>query len=105
MSGGADPAITGLVPSDIEIRRNHFYKPLIWITENSPNQWTVKNLLEFKNAQRILVEGNIFENIWAAAQIGALMNAKSVNQDGGCTWCVTRDLTFRFNRGINLENG
>lgn len=101
MSGGADPAITNLVPSDIEIRRNHFFKPLSWI----PLPWTVKNLLEFKNAQRILVEGNVFENIWAAAQIGALMNAKSANQDGGCTWCVTQDLTVRYNRGINLENG
>src|SRR5437773_6731363 len=101
MFGGADPAIANLVPSDIEIRRNYFFKPLSWI----PLTWSVKNLLEFKNAQRILVEGNIFENIWAAGQIGALMNAKSVNQDGGCTWCVTRDLTFRYNRGINLENG
>src|SRR5437016_4191159 len=45
MSGGADPAIANLVPSDIEIRRNHFFKPLSWITENSPNLWTVKNLL------------------------------------------------------------
>jgi hypothetical protein len=101
MFGGADPAIANLVPSDIEIRRNHFFKPLSWI----PLTWSVKNLLEFKNAQRILVEGNIFENIWAAGQIGALMNAKSVNQGGGCTWCVTRDLTVRYNRGINLENG
>jgi hypothetical protein len=30
MFGGADPSITGLVPSDIEMRRNHFYKPLVW---------------------------------------------------------------------------
>jgi hypothetical protein len=33
------------------------------------------------------------------------MVAKSTNQDGKCTWCVTQDLTVRFNRGINLENG
>ena len=26
--GGADPSIQGLVPSDIEVRRNHFSKPL-----------------------------------------------------------------------------
>ena len=101
MFGGADPAIANLVPSDIEIRRNHFFKPLSWI----PLTWTVKNLLEFKNAQRILVEGNLFENIWAAAQAGYLLNAKSVNQDGACTWCIVQDLTFRNNRGKNLENG
>ena len=28
--GGADPAVTNLVPSDIVMRRNHFYKPLAW---------------------------------------------------------------------------
>src|SRR6266513_2970221 len=105
MFGGSDPAIANLVPSDIEIRRNHFFKPLSWITENSPNLWTVKNLLEFKNAQRILVAGNLFENVWLAAQSGYLLNVKSVNQDGACTWCVVQDLTFRNNRGKNLENG
>jgi hypothetical protein len=85
----------------MEIRRNHFFKPLSWMK----SRWSVKNLIEFKNARRILVEGNIFENIWEAGQIGALMNAKSVNQDDKCPWCVTQDLTVRYNRGINLENG
>lgn len=28
--GGADPAVTNLVPSDIVLRRNHLYKPLAW---------------------------------------------------------------------------
>ena len=30
MFGGADPSIKDLVPSDIEIARNHFAKPLTW---------------------------------------------------------------------------
>src|SRR5205807_1829530 len=30
--GGADPSIANLVPSDIEIRRNSFNKPLSWKT-------------------------------------------------------------------------
>ena len=30
MFGGADPSIPDLVPSDIEIRRNHIAKPLAW---------------------------------------------------------------------------
>ena len=29
--GGGDPRIPNSVPSDIEIRRNHFFKPLTWI--------------------------------------------------------------------------
>src|SRR4029450_1711251 len=28
--GGADPAVTNLVPSDIVLRRNHLFKPLQW---------------------------------------------------------------------------
>ena len=28
--GGADPAVTNLVPSDIVLRRNHLFKPLEW---------------------------------------------------------------------------
>ena len=33
MFGGADPAVTNLVPTGIEIRRNHLYKPLSWRQE------------------------------------------------------------------------
>ena len=49
--------------SDIEIRRNHFYKPPAWKGIGS-----VKNLFELKSAKRVLNEGNIFENNWADAQ-------------------------------------
>src|SRR6266513_2605324 len=64
MFGGADPSIYGLVPSDIEIRRNHFAKPLTWKVDHpeyAGTAWTVKNLFELKNAHRVLVEGNLFE--------------------------------------------
>src|SRR5262249_11291349 len=44
--GGADPAIAGLHPSDIEIRRNYVFKPLSWRGLG----WGAKNLLEFKHA-------------------------------------------------------
>jgi hypothetical protein len=66
MFGGADPAIRDLVPSDITVRGNYLTKPLEWREPNSP--WTVKNLFELKNAQRVLVEWNVFEHNWAAAQ-------------------------------------
>jgi hypothetical protein len=55
MFGGADPRIQGLVPSDITIRRNHFYKPTSW-----KGVWTVKNLFELKCARRLLIEGYVF---------------------------------------------
>ena len=101
MAGGADPKITNLVPSDIEIRRNHFIKPLAWISQS----WTVKNLLEFKNAQRVLVEGNVFENNWPSAQNGLSILVTPRNQDGTAPWSATRDITLRYNKILNVGQG
>ena len=60
MFGGGDPAIRDLVPSDIEIRGNHFFKPRAW-RQGDPayagTAWSVKNLFELKNASRVLVDG------------------------------------------------
>ena len=100
MFGGGDPGIRGLIPSDIEIRRNHFFKPLAW-----KGVWTVKNLFELKNAQRVLVEGNVFENNWLDAQSGFALVLKSENQDGAAPWSVTRDVTLRYNRITNVASG
>src|SRR5687768_13793631 len=53
MFGGSVPAIRNLVPSNIEIRRNHFFKPLSWKVGHpsyAGTHWAVKNLLELKNA-------------------------------------------------------
>ena len=101
MAGGADPKVTNLVPSDIEIRRNHFFKPLAWISQS----WTVKNLLEFKNAQRVLVEGNVFENNWPASQNGLSILVTPRNQDGGAPWSITQDIAFRSNKLVNVGQG
>jgi plastocyanin len=101
MFGGGDPRFSGVVPSDIEIRHNHFYKPLSWKGVG----WAIKNLFELKNARRVLVEGNIFENNWAEAQTGFAVVMKTVNQGGGCSWCITADVTWRYNRIINSPGG
>ena len=93
MFGGSDPAIAGLVPSDIEVRRNLSTKRLAWRASGVP----VKNAFELKNARRVLVEGNIFEHVWASGQDGTAIVLKSTNQEGRCTWCVTEFVTFRNN--------
>ncbi len=98
--GGADPLIQGLIPSDIEIRRNHFFKPTSW-----KGKWMIKNLLEIKSAQRVLIEGNIFENNWQDGQGGSAIVLKSVNQGGTCPWCVAKDITFRYNLVKNTGSG
>lgn len=90
--GGAIPKIHGLVPSDIEVRRNFVSKTAAAGTSNGCN------IFELKYAQRVLVEGNIFEKNWASCQDGTAILLKTVDQGGGgCTWCVTQYVTFRNN--------
>ena len=101
MFGGADPTIPNSVPADIEIRRNHFFKPLSWIGAGL----NVKNLLEFKNAERVLVEGNIFENCFLDGQAGFAIIITPRNQDGKAPWSITQDITIRLNKFINLGSG
>jgi hypothetical protein len=99
--GGADSADVSLIPSDIEIRGNQFFKPLSW----RGSSWVVKNLLEFKSAKRVLVTGNIFENIWAAGQSGFALLITPRNQDGKAPWSTTEDLTLSNNRFTNVGSG
>jgi hypothetical protein len=99
MFGGADPTITNLVPSDIEVRGNHFAKPLDWKQDagDPGTAWTVKNLFELKNARRVLIDGNVFENNWVQAQAGFAILFTVRNQDGGAPWSVVEDVTFSNN--------
>ena len=64
--GGGDPDVPNLVPNNITIRRNLISKPLAWMSLS----WTVKNLIELKNAENVLIDGNTIENNWAAGQQG-----------------------------------
>lgn len=95
--GGADPSIRDLVPSDIRILRNDVIKPLVWKAGEAGYQgtaWTVKNLLELKNARRVVVEGNRFEQNWVQAQNGFAILFTVRNQDGTAPWSVVEDVTF-----------
>ncbi len=100
MFGGSDPSIPNLVPSDIEIRRNYIYTPSSW-----KGAWTKKNLLELKNASRVLIEGNILEGSWIDAQTGWAVLIRSTNQGGACNWCRTTDVTMRKNYITNVGAG
>ena len=217
MLGGADPRINGLVQSDVEIRRNHFFKPTAWrnpimappstpsasvagsgtgnlqpgthyfkvvavlesggdIALSAPSgetpvnignsdaavvlnwsavagadryrvylgtwpggqdryietsssdtqlvyradgevweapptsgqRWNVKNLLELKNAQRVLIDGNVFEYLWPASQSGYAILFSPRNDEGRAPWSAVRDVTFTNNivrhtsGGINI---
>jgi hypothetical protein len=98
MFGGADSRASTLVPTSIEIRDNHFYKPL-WLI---PSPYPVKNLLEFKAARRVLVTGNTFENSPAKSQNGF---ALVITPAGNAPWTVTSDIAIVDNRFINVGSG
>jgi hypothetical protein len=108
MFGGGDPAIRDLVPSDIEIRGNHFSKPLAWRPGHpgfAGPAWSVKNLFELKNARRVLVEGNVLEHAWQADQAGFAVQLTVRNQDGGAPWSTIEDVIFARNVVRHVGSG
>jgi hypothetical protein len=117
MFGGATADI---ITSDVEIRLNHLFKPLNWNPLDKSfigTKFTVKNNLELKQGQRILVEGNILENTWGGfTQMGANILITPKNQAGSrgrniCPICYVADVTLRYNyilhgaQGLQIGNG
>jgi hypothetical protein len=102
--GGADPAIPNLIPSDIVISGNTLSKPLEWRTQG----WSVKNVLELKNAQRVHIVNNLLEHSWLDGQTGFLLMITVRDQSGHCPWCTVRDVEIDHNvlrhgnQGINV---
>jgi hypothetical protein len=104
MFGGGAATVT---PADIEIRRNHLFKLPTWkqgttgyVSGNSSYPNIVKNLLELKNAQRVLVDGNIMEYTWGGfSQAGYAVLLTPKNQTLGtanvCPMCQVTDVTIR----------
>jgi hypothetical protein len=97
--GGAGSEVT---PSDIEIRRNHLFKPPIWKLGSSNFigvRFNAKVLLESKNSSRVLIEGNIIENAWGGPQggDGDAIWLGPKNQNNHCPSCEVNDITFRYN--------
>jgi hypothetical protein len=97
--GGAQPDIAQLVPTDIEIRRNHFNKPVNW-----RGVWTVKNILEMKSGRRVVVDGNVFEHNWPDAQSGYAIAFMPRPNDSG-TAAVIEDITFSNNIVRHVSSG
>jgi hypothetical protein len=93
MLGGATPWIDRLVPSDVTFRRNYVTKPLDWRSQKV----TVKNLFELKNARRVLVEFNVFENNWVSGQTGFAIVLTPRGDGGRAPWATVEDVTFRYN--------
>jgi hypothetical protein len=103
---GGGPSTSNI--TDVELRRNHVFKPLTW-WKLSPSYmgtlFAAKNLFESKTGVRELVEGNIFENNWAQAQKGTAILFYPKNQYGQCPGCTVHDITFRYNIVRHAVNG
>ena len=98
--GGGEATVT---PADIEVRRNFFFKPLTWmkgaanfVGGRDGNPFIVKNLFELKNAERVLIEGNVFQNAWGGfSQVGFALLLTPKNP-GNCAVCKVHDVTIRY---------
>ena len=105
MFGGA---VGSTVPADIEIRRNHMFKPLTWmkgqpgyVGGNNGDPFIVKNLFEIKNAERVLFEGNVMQNSWGGfSQVGWGI---VITPRG--SWAADRDITIRYNTISHVGSG
>ncbi|HEY6301522.1 MAG TPA: hypothetical protein VIX14_00525 [Terriglobales bacterium] len=105
--GGARSEVN---PTDIEIRRNHLFKPMIWkegepgyTPDASGNPPIVKNHFELKSGIRVLFEANLLENSWGGfSQTGFSILLMPVNQSGKCPKCAVTDVTLRYDRIRNV---
>ncbi len=81
---------------DLTIRGNYIFKPLSWQSPTASGPFAgqtpnVKNLQEFKIVERVLCEGNVYENHWQAQQTAAI-SFSSRDPSGHIN-----DVTFRLN--------
>jgi hypothetical protein len=99
--------------ADIEIRRNHLFRPLNWkpdspefVGARDGHAFIVKNNFELKNAQRVLFEGNILENTWGGfSQVGFSILLTPKNQNNACPACRVTDVTIRYNKIHHVGGG
>jgi hypothetical protein len=59
--------------------------------------WSVKNLLELKNASGVTIDANLFEYHWAGAQAGYAIVLTPRNQDGRAPWSRVDRVRFTNN--------
>lgn len=110
MFGGSGGSANTIIPSDIEIRNNYLFKPLSWAksgtggTLSPSNQWVEKNAFELKNAQRVLFDNNVIENVWAAGQMGYAIVLTVRSSQSGDT-AVVNDITITNNVLKNVVAG
>ncbi len=99
--GGATTSIPNVIPSDILVQNNTFFKPLSWMAGSSSYAgvpiWA-KNHFELKNAQRVTIDSNTFTNNWQGADQPGYTFVFTVRTEyGAVPWAVVRDITVTNN--------
>lgn len=109
-------------PSDILIAYNTFFRPFEWnpnctTSTSCPDgaiydggsggghPYDVQNIVELKNAQRVLLVGNHILNNWGGfSQVGNAITLTPKNQAGGsgCAQCFVSDVTEYYDRMENI---
>jgi hypothetical protein len=107
--GGATPAISGLIPSNITIQNNEFYKPTSYFTGSSDyagvRVWA-KNHIELKNAQNVTIQNNTFTNNFLQAdQLGFTLVFNVRDEDGTAPWATVSNVTVTNNTFQHVAAG
>jgi hypothetical protein len=91
------------VPHDIEVRRNHLFKPMSWmpgpgaVVGPAGSNLIVKNLFELKSADRVWFEANLGENVWGGfSQNGHPLLLTPANTTGSPVQARVTDTTVRY---------
>lgn len=92
--GGADSLTALRMPSDIVLRGNTITKRATW----QHQAIGVKNVIELKAAQRVLIEDNDVSESWAQGQTGYLLMLTVRNQGGKAPWSTVQDVVIQNNR-------
>ncbi len=99
-------------PHDVEVIGNYFHVEPAF-DDASPagangNHYTDRNLLEFKYGQRWLIQGNIFDGIFASTQnegVGITAGLRPAAGDGPNTHTTLSDILIKDNIFRNCANG
>lgn len=102
MSGGVNPSVAGLVPSDISVTDNLMFKPLSWAVGRAFS--ASKNLYEIKSGARTYIVHNRLENMWNSGQPWCI-SFKSTNSGADQAAAVCDDTLCTANRFVNVSRG
>jgi hypothetical protein len=112
MSGGGDPSIPNSIPSDVVFRYNTCVKPsLLALLRDAAEPDLPRRRATGEDDHRdeerppLARRVNVLRNVYSDAQVGFCALLKSGNQDFTAPWSQSLDITFRYNRCVNVASG